>query len=734
MSIRLGRSICGHLATAESREWLITNGIGGYGCGTIAGHLTRYYHGLLVAALDPPLGRTLLLAKLEETVQYGGQYGGHDQDHTVPLFTNRWADGTVSPHGYQQIERFQLDGAMPLWKFAIGDALLLKRVWMQQGENTTYTCYSLHRGSGPLTLSIKVVVNYRDHHGGTPEREWHIESIAQGIVAKAFPEAVPFYVFTDRGTVTVQQTRFEQVHLAVEDYRGTGDRDSYWQVATITVTLMPGEMFTVVASTNPSPNLDGAAALSDRRTYEESLLTKWELADTRSHNHVPAWIEQLVLAADQFIVERATPLNPPLQKGETGERATPLNPPLLRGETGERATPLNPPLQKGETGERATPLNPPLLRGETGGKSIIAGYPWFSDWGRDTMISLPGLAIATGRPEVARPILQVFGRYLDQGMLPNMFPESGQTPHYNTVDATLWYFEAIRAYVQATHDKPLLSELFSALAEVIQWHCRGTRYHIQMDASDGLLYAGENGVQLTWMDAKVGDWVVTPRIGKPIEINALWYNALVCMEQFAQALGHPHEEYHQLAEHCARGFQRFWNPELGYCFDVLDTPDGSHDSTLRPNQIFAVALPYGASHENSTTAPLLTAACQKAVVDTVARKLVTSYGVRSLSPRHPDYGGHYGGDQRKRDAVYHQGTVWSWLIGPFVQSHLQVYHNPAQAREWLEPMADHLMDAGVGTISEIFDGDAPFTPRGCFAQAWGVAEILRAWVAIESSS
>ena len=676
MSIRLGRSICGHLATAESREWLITNGIGGYGCGTIAGHLTRYYHGLLVAALDPPLGRTLLLAKLEETVQYEGHSGGHDQDHTVPLFTNRWADGTVSPHGYQQIERFQLDGAMPLWKFAIGDALLFKRVWMQQGENTTYTCYSLHRGSGPLTLSIKVVVNYRDHHGGTPDREWHIESVAQGIAAKAFPEAVPFYVLTDRGTVTVQQTRFEQVHLAVEEYRGTGDRDSYWHVATITATLMPGERLTVVASTNPSPNLDGAVALSDRRAYEELLLTQWELADTRSHNHVPAWIEQLVLAADQFIVDRAL--------------------------------------------------------GATTGKSIIAGYPWFSDWGRDTMISLPGLAIATGRPELARPILQVFGRYLDQGMLPNMFPESGQTPHYNTVDATLWYFEAIRAYIHATNDKPLLSELFPALADVIQWHCRGTRYHIQVDALDGLLYAGENGVQLTWMDAKVGDWVVTPRIGKPIEINALWYNALVCMEQFAQSLGHPHEEYHRLAEHCARGFQRFWNPDLGYCFDVLDTPDGRHDSTLRPNQIFAVALPYGASHEGSTTAPLLTAACQKAVVDTVARELVTSYGVRSLSPRHPDYGGHYGGDQRQRDAVYHQGTVWSWLIGPFIQSHLQVYHNPAQAREWLESMADHLTDAGLGTISEIFDGDAPFTPRGCFAQAWGVAEILRAWVAIES--
>ena len=668
MSIRLGRTICGNLATAESREWLVTNGIGGYACGTVAGHLTRYYHGTLVAALKPPLGRTLLLTKLEETVQYQGD--------EVPLYTNRWSDGTVDPHGYRHIERFQLDGAIPVWKFAVGDGLLSKRIWMQQGENTTYTCYSCHRGSAPMTLTIKVVVNYRDHHGGTPNRDWMIESIAQGIAVRAFPEAVPFYLLVDRGTVAVQQARFDKVDLAVEQYRGTGDRDTYWQVATINTTLMPGEMVTVVASTNPAPNLNGAKALSDRRTYEESLLTKWELADPDRHRHVPAWIEQLVLAADQFIVDRT-----------------------LTDDHGNAIA----------------------------GKSIIAGYPWFGDWGRDTMISLPGLAIATGRPELARPSLQVFGQYLDQGMLPNMFPESGQTPHYNTVDATLWYFEAIRAYIQATQDHTLLEELFPALADVIQWHCRGTRYNIQVDSSDGLLYAGESGVQLTWMDAKVGDWVVTPRIGKPVEINALWYNALVLMEQFAQTLGRPSDEYHRLAERCAMGFQRFWNPDLGYCFDVLDTPNGTHDDALRPNQIFAVALPHNADH----SAPLLTTACQKAVVDTVARELFTSYGLRSLSPHHPDFGGHYGGDQRQRDATYHQGTVWSWLIGSFVQSHLRVYNNPAQAREWLEAMADHLTDAGLGTISEIFDGDPPFSPRGCFAQAWGVAEVLRAWVAIE---
>ncbi|NET48528.1 MAG: glycogen debranching protein [Merismopedia sp. SIO2A8] len=690
-NIRLGRSLCGHLATAESREWLITNGIGGYGCGTVAGHLTRHYHGTLVAALNPPLGRTLLLAKLEENVQYLGK--------AVPLYTNRWSDGTVDPKGYQHIETFQLDGAIPHWTFALGDALLSKRVWMQQGKNTTYTLYSLDRGSGAMALTIKAVVNYRNHHGGTIDRAWHVSEVPRGVQVNAFPEAVPFYILSDRGPVSIQQHRFDQVHLAVEQYRGTGQTDTYWQVATIQATLQPGESLTVVASTESAPNLDGNDALGDRHGYETALLQNWEalqastspnapsatFSTTPSQAHQPPqssnWIQQLVLAADQFIVDRTI----------------------------------------------AADSSPAGNNGDTMGKSVIAGYPWFSDWGRDTMISLPGLAIATGRPHLARPILQVFGQYLDQGMLPNVFPESGQTPHYNTVDAILWYFEAIRAYVDATQDYALLQELFPALADVIQWHCRGTRYSIQVDTNDGLLYAGEAGVQLTWMDAKIGDWVVTPRIGKPVEINALWYNALGCMVQFAHILGQPDGEYIRLAEQCAVGFQRFWYEEGGYCFDVLDTPDGTHDTALRPNQIFAVALPYGRSDTWQQRTPLLSRDRQKSVVDTVARELYTSHGLRSLSPHHSDYAGHYGGNPQQRDAVYHQGTVWSWLIGPFVQAHWQVYHNSDQAYAWLNAMGDHLLDAGLGSVSEIFDGDAPFQPRGCFAQAWGVAEILRVW-------
>jgi len=375
----------------------------------------------------------------------------------------------------------------------------------------------------------------------------------------------------------------------------------------------------------------------------------------------------LVLAADQFVVQRALP-----GSGEGGSA--------------------------------------------TGGRSIIAGYPWFSDWGRDTMISLPGLVLTAGRPEVAARILRTFAQYVSEGMLPNRFPDTGDEPEYNTVDATLWYFEAVRAYHAATGDETLLRDLFPVLREIVAWHQRGTRYQIRLDPADGLLYAGEEGAQLTWMDAKVGEWVVTPRIGKPVEINALWYNALRAMAGFARRLGRPAADYEALANQVLAGFSRFWNEEAGCCYDVLDGPDGD-DASLRPNQLFAVSLPHSP----------LDAEQQRAVVDVCARHLLTGYGLRSLAPHDPAYNGHYGGDRRQRDGAYHQGTVWGWLIGPFVAAHLRVYGDPAVARSFLQPLLRHLDDHCVGSLSEIFDGQPPFRPRGCFAQAWTVAEVLRAW-------
>jgi predicted glycogen debranching enzyme len=339
------------------------------------------------------------------------------------------------------------------------------------------------------------------------------------------------------------------------------------------------------------------------------------------------------------------------------------------------------------------------------------------------MISLPGLTLQTGQLAVARSILSTFAQYINQGMLPNRFPDGTDQPDYNTVDATLWYFEAIRAYIDQTHDHAFLKVLFPKLADIVAWHRRGTRYNVQLDPEDGLIYAGQQGTQLTWMDAKVGDWVVTPRMGKPIEVNALWYNALRLMVRFAQLLEEPTVEYETLAQKTATGFQRYWNSTLGYCYDVLDTPDGN-DAALRPNQLLGVAFPTLQSDRHS---PLLTPLQQRQVVDICAQHLLTSYGLRSLAPDSPQYQGVYGGKLLQRDGAYHQGTVWGWLIGPFVQAHLQVYQNPTLAREFLQPFSHHLWDHGMGSLSEIFDGDAPMKPRGCIAQAWTVAEVLRTW-------
>ncbi len=664
MAVHFGREICGDLQTASTREWLVTNGMGGYAAGTVSGLLTRRYQGLLIAALKPPLERTLLLAKLDETLVYGGR--------DYPLATNGWASGTLHPHGYKQIEHFQLEGSIPCWTYACADARLEKRIWMQSGANTTYIRYTLQRSSLPITLAMKALVNYRDHHGETQGDTWTMQIIPQlqGIRVEAFPGAIPFYIWADRGEVTAHHDWYKNFELSKERFRGLTDREDHLHAATLRVVLQPGETFTVIATTEVHPNLDGEQALLEQQADEQALLNHWQAMGSGPASDSPPWIQQLVRAADQFIVNRPLAEDPE-------------------------------------------------------GKTVIAGYPWFGDWGRDTMISLPGLTIAAGRPEWAGKIIRTFAQYLDQGMLPNVFPEVGEQPEYNTVDAILWYFEAIRAYYAATGDQTLIRQIFPALVEVIEWHQRGTRYNIHLE-DDGLLYAGVPGAQLTWMDAKIGDWVVTPRMGKPIEINALWYNALQIMAQLAQVVGQPQEDYIRLATQTHRGFQRYWQQEKGYCADVLDGPEGDDDS-LRPNQIFAVALPYG----DLPGQPLLSAQQQQAVVDTCSQSLLTSYGLRSLAPDHPDYQGSYGGDSLQRDSVYHQGTTWGWLIGPFVQAHLRVYQDSDQAMSFLQPMADHLHNHGMGSLSEIFEGNAPFRPRGCIAQAWTVAEVLRVWQVLQ---
>ncbi len=668
--IDFGRGVCGDLAVAEKKEWLATNSIGGYASGTVANLLTRRYHGLLIAALKPPLGRTLLVAKLDETATYDGR--------AYPLFANRWASGVVEPEGFRHVERFHLEGAMPVWTFALADAILEKRIWMKQGENTTYVQYRFRRGSSPIALSARPLVNYRDYHGATRGAGWqmHIEPVEHGLRVVAFDGATPFYLLSDRAEAVPSHDWHINFSLSVEQYSGFEGVEDHLCVGEFRAALQPGESLTFVLSTESEPDLDGEAAYVERRDYERRILSQAPAA--------PELFQPLILAADQFVVRRPMPDDPE-------------------------------------------------------GRTIIAGYHWFGDWGRDTMISLPGLALATGRADVARSILRTFARFVDRGMLPNRFPDEGETPEYNTVDATLWYFEAIRAYHAATGDDDLVRELYPVLRDIVDWHMRGTRYNIHVDPGDGLLYAGEPGVQLTWMDAKIGDWVVTPRTGKPVEINALWHNALRIMAEFAKMVGGDFvggdssrrqsasgrsasgdASYSDLADRVKSSFSRFWYATGNYCFDVIDGP-GGNDSSLRPNQLFAVSLPHSP----------LDAERQRAVVDVCARHLLTSHGLRSLAPNHPDYAGRYGGDAYHRDAAYHQGAVWGWLIGPFVSAHLRVYGDPELAWSYLQPLARHLADHGLGSIGEIFDGDAPFTPRGCIAQAWSVAEVLRVLREIE---
>ena len=665
-AVHFAREICGNLADAESREWLVTNGIGGFASGTIATAMTRRYHGLLVAALEPPVGRTLLVAGFDEIATYLGV--------SYQLATHHWSSGALDPRGYVFLESFRLEGTTPVWSYALRDALLEKRICMAQGENTTYVTYSLLRASEPVSIELNALVNYRDFHSATHAGDWRMQvvRIEHGVMISAFDGATPIYLRLPGASCEPRHDWYRDCFLPAENERGLDDHEDHLLAARFFATFDVGDSLRVVASTDVNASLDADAAAYSRVRHEASLLESWSKQNAASAPPAPDWLGRLVLAADQFIVKRRLPDQPD-------------------------------------------------------GHTIIAGYHWFSDWGRDTMIALPGLTLATGRADIARQILLAFARFADGGMLPNNFPDAGGRPQYNTVDAALWYFEAIRQHVAVTNDTSTVKILYPILSGILDAYIAGTRFNIHVDPSDGLLYAGSPGVQLTWMDAKVGDWVVTPRTGKPVEINALWINALETMAQFARECGFPADSFMRLAAQAKSSFHKFWNPARNCCFDVIDAPGlastGNVDASLRPNQIFAVTLPVSA----------LLPEQQKSVVDICGEQLLTSHGLRSLAPGDPGYQGHYGGDQRSRDAAYHQGTVWGWLLGPFALAHFRVYQDRAAALRFLAPLGSHIAAYGLGTLAEIFDGDPPHAPRGCIAQAWTVAEILRSWSELTAS-
>ena len=650
----LGRQVCGNWDGASSYEWLVTNGLGGYACGTVALANTRRYHGFLMASLSPPVQRTLLVAKIDLSVEYLGV--------KTDLTANEFAGGTVSPQGFVHLESFAVLDGIPTWRFGVADALLELRIFMAQGANTSYLRLELLRSTAPLRVVLKPYVAYRDFHSQSHGAQpFELESSADQCRIQASPTARPYRLLVTSGQFTPAPEWYWNFWHREEAQRGLDASEDLFFPGRFSAELQPRQpMFLIATAESAAP----AAGADVAKTIQDDS----KILAARLPRNAPAWIRNLARATDQFIVRR----------GDAGAATA----------------------------------------------SIIAGYPWFADWGRDTMISLPGLATALGRYDIAANILRTYAEFVDRGMLPNRFPDGGEAPEYNTADATLWMFHALEDYLQAKPHPELLGQLFPTLVSIIHAHVDGTRYGIHVDEKDALLHVGEAGTQVTWMDAKQGEQVFTPRIGKPVEINALWLNALNVMVRAAGRVHNSNEKRfcESLLERGSRSFARFWNEDRHCLYDVIDV-DGTTacDDKIRPNQILAVSLPYCA----------LPPAQMRAVVERCGQDLLSSYGLRSLSDKDPGYLGTYTGDPWHRDAAYHMGTVWAWLLGPFARAHFRVYGDARLAQSLLEPIAQHLNAACLGTVSEIFDGDAPHSAKGCFAQAWSVAEILRSWIYLE---
>jgi predicted glycogen debranching enzyme len=649
--IEFNQETCANLDVALRREWLETNGLGGFASSTITGLNTRRYHGLLVAATKPPVGREVLLSKLEETLLIDGK--------PFDLSCNRYP-GVVHPQGFRYLTNFRLD-PFPVFTYEVEGVVIEKTVFMVYGENTTVVQYEFKRTEQPpkrLRLEIRPLIAFRDYHSTTHANGGLNAGVEQSpdLAAVAPYPGLPT-LYLAHNAIELQKTGdwYRNFEYDIERERGLDFTEDLFNHFILRFDLLSSHQASIIASIERRD-------VTKASQYRQAEIKRRQIVVLASPLK-DEFAQTLTAASDQYIVAR-------------GDQ-----------------------------------------------KTVIAGYHWFSDWGRDTMISLPGLTLPTGKHDVARSILNTFAKHVDQGMLPNRFPDAGETPEYNTVDATLWFFEAARAYLAYTGDEGFVrTELYSVFTDIISWHVRGTRYGIKVDAS-GLLTSGEPGVQLTWMDAKVGHWVVTPRRGKPVEIQALWYNALCIMENLARRFGDEasHKRYRNMVAMANWAFNRlFWNEKDSCLYDGTD--GGASDASIRPNQIFAVSLFYS----------MLSPERSRCVVEKVRECLLTPYGLRTLASSDPQYRGRYQGGPVERDGAYHQGTVWPWLIGPFISAYVKV--NGAseaarnQASEWLMPLKDHLADAALGSISEIFDGDAPQRPVGCVAQAWSVGEVLRAYV------
>ena len=649
-------------------EWLVTNGLGGYASGTVSGAITRRYHGLLVAALPNPLGRTMMLNGLSERLRLPG--------HRV-VYTGAEELADVKPEHILPLAEFRLEWGLPVWCYEVDGFVLEKRLSLLYRQNTAHVVYRLLSGKGKLRLGLRPAVHFRSHDAPVHEidkRTYVLTVSCDQFEIGGGQDTPPLRMLIEGpgAAFTFDRKQTQAIPYTTERSRGYEWEGSLWSPGYFRTDLEEGEQTTLIASTE---EWEVVRALRPEEAFRAELDRRRLLVAGAPAEAQTGYGVELLFAADQFLIT---------------------------------------PVGRVQDAARARAAGDEI-------RTIIAGYHWFTDWGRDTMISLEGLTLTTGRKDEAGWILRTFAHYVRDGLIPNLFPEGHQDGLYHTADATLWFFHALHRYVTLTGDRTTLRLIMPKLLEIVDCHLKGTRFGIGVDPSDGLLRQGQQGYQLTWMDAKVGDWVVTPRRGKAVEINALWYNALCLMETWVREEMGEHEAK-PLGETAARVRQsfnrRFWNEQGGYLYDVVDT-EGGDDAACRPNQVFAIAL----------DCPVLDESRWKPVMDVVTERLLTPLGLRSLAPGNPEYKPKYYGDLRARDAAYHQGTVWAWLIGPYVDAWLKLHPGEAaQARRLLEGFEPHLNQQCIGSISEIFDAEEPYTPRGCIAQAWSVAEVLRCWV------
>lgn len=633
--------------TGKLNEWLVTNGIGGYASSTLIGQNTRKYHGLLVAALHPPVDRRVMLAKLDEEIWLG------EECHTLGV--NETAGGYVE-RGYRHLQFFSARPVPTFW-YEVEGTLIQKQVFLVYGQNTVVCRYMVTTNNREVRINIRPFVAFRDYHHTLERNDWpfFLEESGGQVITQAYTDGPKLYLYCPDASFTKEGFWWERLFYPAERARGLTSEEDLFVPGRFSLSVTGNSQFYLVASVEPiDTEWDWERVYTGEIERQNRLLEQAGFSDPLAR--------ELVLAADQFIVWRKS----------------------------------------------------------TDTKTIIAGYPWFTDWGRDTMIALPGLTLVTGRLDDAREILATFALHVKEGLLPNAFPDAGEEPSYHSVDAPLWFFHAVYQYLEYGGEPQFVeTDIFPALEQILSAYVKGTKFGIGMD-KDGLIEAGEEGWQLTWMDAKVGDWVVTPRRGKPVEVNALWYNAICIFHQLCELFGRENQ-YQELLLLVRESFAaRFWNEEEQCLFDVVD--GNERDARIRPNQILAVSLPFSALSTDQ----------EKAVVHKVWQELYAVYGLRSLAPSADGFCGRYRGDQRERDGAYHQGTVWSWLMGPFVTAYLKVHNRSPESRQiaaaMLQPFIGHLREHGVGSISEVFDALPPYTPGGCIAQAWGVGEILRAYV------